>query len=534
MIKRIFKWLVIALFGVLVTGPVAAQSGAPVGHGLAVDQDPPVYPALNTAVRIIMTFWNDTLSDVNATSDFLDELWHTRLTLFDPDGGAFRTDDPDLSAPLPEPGKGPKCENAAGEVVSCDPVDTLAPEFELIVTVPEAPDDARTYFSTLAPLAKTGTWMVESNVPFRSYHNVDITRFGMPYAATDEPGNVAFNGNLVARTSFTVVGDYDGDGYPYPFVPPGWTGPGEVDCDDRRANVNPGQTEVSGDGVDNDCDGATPDEVVDNTPIGFLSLSAYNQTVGGQGNSASKNPIQVRFKVISTDNDCFADLGLSWKWQDYRSLYNSCLTPYSGVTDGTGAATVELAAGKSYRAVAEYDPPSGGEPLYLGVSVGLSEEAATKNKRLFVLTRMDGSLVSGKYKERQGSLLLIIEPEYIEWDSEQETYPFVFESLGDWTVTTSVAPPEGFVADNEALTAKVNDTLTAVQFTITDVGSDWVSTSVEYDVTHTDKKNGKVKKLKIKSKVGVLLEKNFAKAKGLGRFGQEPPGWWHRRHNAAR
>jgi len=42
---------------------------------------------------------------------------------------------------------------------------------------------------------------------------------------------------------------------------------------------------------------------------------------------------------------------------------------------------------------------------------------------------------------------LIIEPEYVEWDGAQELYPFIFESVGNWTVTTSVTPPEGFVAD---------------------------------------------------------------------------------------
>jgi hypothetical protein len=46
--------------------------------------------------------------------------------------------------------------------------------------------------------------------------------------------------------------DYDGDGY---------TVCGDektpADCDDKRADVNPGESEVDGDNVDNDCDGAT-------------------------------------------------------------------------------------------------------------------------------------------------------------------------------------------------------------------------------------------------------------------------------------
>ena len=43
--------------------------------------------------------------------------------------------------------------------------------------------------------------------------------------------------------------------------------------------------------------------------------------------------------------------------------------------------------------------------------------------------------------------LLIIEPEFIVGVETDRLYPFVFESVGDWSVSTSVAPPDGFVAD---------------------------------------------------------------------------------------
>ena len=93
-----------------------------------------------------------------------------------------------------------------------------------------------------------------------------------------------------------------------------------------------------------------------------------------------------------------------------------------------------------------------------------------------------------KYTVKTGSQLLIIEPEYIEWSSTQEFYPFVFDSVGDWTVTTTVTPPEGFVADQPSLTAEVNTDLKALQFIITDVGSKWVETGVTYDLQHKGKK----------------------------------------------
>ena len=119
----------------------------------------------------------------------------------------------------------------------------------------------------------------------------------------------------------------------------------------------------------------------------------------------------------------------------------------------TGAATVALPAGNEYVIVARYayDDTDVTKVVYLGVVTGLIEETVTTTKYLQALLRADGSLVSGRYNERKGSLLHIIEPEYIEWDSTEETYPIVFDSIGDWTVTTAVAPPEGFVTDHEVL-----------------------------------------------------------------------------------
>ena len=51
------------------------------------------------------------------------------------------------------------------------------------------------------------------------------------------------------------------------------------------------------------------------------------------------------------------------------------------------------------------------------------------------------------------SELPIIEPEYVFGDDTQQLYPFVLGAVGDWDVTASVTPPEGFVADHDELWA---------------------------------------------------------------------------------
>lgn len=134
-------------------------------------------------------------------------------------------------------------------------------------------------------------------------------------------------------------------------------------------------------------------------------------------------------------------------------------------------------------------------------------------KLLTIVEKTNGKKMPGRTTKITGSELLITEPEYVEWDSDAETYPFVFQSIGDWSVTTSVEPPKGFVADYKSLEADVTDEMETVQFTITDKGSSWTETQVTYTIQHKNKTQ------KIESKIGIKLSKNLAKEKGLGIYG---------------
>jgi hypothetical protein len=126
-----------------------------------------------------------------------------------------------------------------------------------------------------------------------------------------------------------------------------------------------------------------------------------------------------------------------------------------------------------------------------------------------LLVDAQGNKKPGKTTRLTGSELLIIEPEYVIWDDTVQLYPFVFETIGDWNVTTSVTPPEGFVADYPQLSANVDNELEAVQFTITEIGSDPSPTQTLFAVTH----NGQQRT--VASKVDIRVTPQYAASRGF-------------------
>jgi hypothetical protein len=188
-----------------------------------------------------------------------------------------------------------------------------------------------------------------------------------------------------------------------------------------------------------------------------------------------------------------------------------------GVTDANGQVSIivpptttkpdidyiVIASTLSFDDVKTADDP---DALYSGVRIASIKAGNQKIVRLRRLRTFAGKIVPAQYLEEYGTYLAIVEPEYMDWDSDQEQYPIVMESDGDWSVATSLEPPEGFVSDYPELSAEVDDTTAAIQFTLTDVGSKWTSTSVKHVIRHKgkvkvrgfgvpmfDKKKGKMK-----------------------------------------
>ena len=85
----------------------------------------------------------------------------------------------------------------------------------------------------------------------------------------------------------------------------------------------------------------------------------------------------------------------------------------------------------------------------------------------------------------------------------------MFETIGEWNVAASVTPPDGFASDYDSLSADVDNELAAVQFTIMEVGSDWVPAESTLDVLHNGERRF------VHSDVGILLAHDYAALRGF-------------------
>jgi hypothetical protein len=207
-------------------------------------------------------------------------------------------------------------------------------------------------------------------------------------------------------------------------------------------------------------------------------------------------------------------------WMDRDDIWNNCSYTHTQDTYGQGEAIFALPRG-SYLMIGKSEVTDAIWPPHSDfVGSPIKIYPGSKERQYFqIIEKCDKKKVPGKCTIFTGSELFVIEPEYVEWSSDTELYPFVFDSVGDWTVTTSITPPEGFVSDNNSLKTNVDNEVEAVQFTITDVGSKWVPTKVTHKIKHKDHKEQT-----FTSDVGIKLSHEKAKKKGISIYGEDDPG----------
>jgi hypothetical protein len=251
--------------------------------------------------------------------------------------------------------------------------------------------------------------------------------------------------------------------------------------------------------------------IVENT--GTLVIQADLYILGfGSRPFITKKPIAgMEVRVFENSHgSCAAQHGL-FCWYNYPGIWADCEPVDTDTTNADGQAIFSLDPGK-YLVIGKYI--TGSTTVYIGESAGQITTGSVVKKHLRIIQTASGKVFPCLSQIISGSELQMIQPEYVEWSETEELYPFVFESKGDWTVTTSVQPPEGFAADNKSLTAQVSNELEAVQFTITDVGSKWKPTKVKHKIKHKGKVHDK------KSEIGIKLTPDLAKKKRVSIFGE--------------
>jgi len=458
---RLTPWAAASLILALIIPSVTlAQETPPVEINLVADK---YSYTQGEPIKMSIMVTNTSGQDVNTRKGFTSQNFHLQITFTDPDGNPIRNKF--LGVAQGEPGTNRIYTDQNN--VSHNAV--LAEVFLAVNTIPNVIDDARAYYD----LPKTGRYsaqVITSLETFpRYYEDLDT---GERLAYLDDPLRKNFDPLVSNKISFDILP-----------IQPGVKSSIEVKV--CLLEIGTGSKPP------------TAKSPLLSVPVHLIPRS-----------SIPNDYLPINFKTYGIIYD---------KVDPLKSVFTTLPSPNAK----EGIAKFENIPKDDYVVIAHYGKSQ--DFKHMGSQIDATDPAWTSGQpivvNLMVMEKANGKKVPAKTTKKTGSELLIIQPEFVLWDNEQEFYPFVFETIGNWSVTTSITPPEGFKADYKSLPADVRNEIEAVQFTITDVGSKWEETEVTYKIKHE-----KIQET-IKSKIGIKLSEKLAKEKGLGIYGHtESPG----------
>ncbi len=338
------------------------------------------------------------------------------------------------------------------------------------------------------------SWTVDATAPDTSITSgpanpTSSTSAAFTFTSTEAGSTFACSLDGAAYTACTSPKSYTGlAAGPHAFAVKATDAVGNTDATPATFSwtITPTDGDTDGDGVPNSTDQcvAVAGTAFHRGCPSSVKVTFQRHTVGqGSNPGSTKEPVVGAIvRAFDRNGACVSAIGTSPR--DYATVYTTCAPFSESLTDANGVA-VNGVVPANYLVISR-DPVT---DVYAGVTSGNVSFGAQADKQLQVIVRANGTSVPAKTTTYVGSLLHVIEPEYVEWNEVQELYPFVFDAPdGDWNVSVTVTPPEGFTVDHPALSTDVNNDYKALQFTLTDVGSCWkCGTDVRITIKHLGK-----------------------------------------------